>query len=107
MCKGGECCDACSRNTFPTFATGAETDLETFPELEKFSFNELEVASSSTILNFVRLVERVSLLSLTHTFHLTHAPPHMTLTRPSHLDRSRATISGIRCVRSGRTSTNC
>ena len=58
-CEGGECCEACSRNTFPAFALPAETDLEVFPELEKFNFNEVARCSASTILNFLRLVERV------------------------------------------------
>ncbi|CAJ1940587.1 unnamed protein product [Cylindrotheca closterium] len=58
-CEGGACCDKCSRNIFPTFATDAESSLETFPEIATLSFNELETVSSSTILQFVRLVERV------------------------------------------------
>jgi len=58
-CEGGTCCDTCSRNIFPTFATDAESSLQTFSELTSLSFNELETVSSSTILQFVRLVERV------------------------------------------------
>lgn len=58
-CEDGRCCDACSRNIFPTFATDAETRLETFPELASFTFNELEKVATGTILQFVRLVERV------------------------------------------------
>lgn len=58
-CEGGSCCDKCSRNIFPTFATDAESCLETFPELASLTFNGLETVSSSTILQFVRLVERV------------------------------------------------
>ncbi|KAL3938673.1 MAG: hypothetical protein SGBAC_006464 [Bacillariaceae sp.] len=58
-CEGGSCCDKCSRNIFPTFATDAESNLETFPGIASLSFNELETVASSTILQFVRLVERV------------------------------------------------
>ena len=58
-CQKGRCCDACSRNVFPTFATPAETDLETFPGLAQFTFNDLETVAASTILQFVRLIERV------------------------------------------------
>jgi hypothetical protein len=58
-CEGGNCCEVCSRNVFPTFATEKECCLETFPELTSLTFNNLETVSSSTILQFVRLVERV------------------------------------------------
>ena len=59
VCEGGTCCDACSRNTFPTFASPKEIDLEVFPELEGFTFNDLETAAAGTILQFARLIERV------------------------------------------------
>lgn len=58
-CEDGNCCDACSRNIFPTFATDAEINLDTFPEFAKFTFNELESVATGTILHFTRLVERV------------------------------------------------
>ena len=58
-CEGGDCCDECSRNVFPTFATDRESSFDTFPELGSISFNELEHVSSCTILQFVRLIERV------------------------------------------------
>lgn len=58
-CEGGNCCDKCSRNIFPTFASDAECDLETFSELSAFTFNNLETVSAGTILQFVRLIERV------------------------------------------------
>lgn len=58
-CEGGTCCDACSRNVYPTFATPAECDMTVFPELASFTFNELEKVSAATILQFVRLIERV------------------------------------------------
>uniref|UniRef100_A0A7S2DMN5 Fe2OG dioxygenase domain-containing protein n=2 Tax=Octactis speculum TaxID=3111310 RepID=A0A7S2DMN5_9STRA len=58
-CEGGSCCDACSRNIFPTFATEAEISLETFPEFAGFTFNEVETVATGTILQFVRLIERV------------------------------------------------
>jgi len=58
-CEGGSCCDACSRNTFPSFALPSETDEEVFPRLNQFSFNDLKAASFGTILMFVRLIERV------------------------------------------------
>jgi hypothetical protein len=58
-CEGGTCCDACSRNIFPTFATDAESNLETFSELASFTFNNLEKVATPTILQFVRLIERV------------------------------------------------
>ena len=46
-------------NIFPTFATEAESNLQTFPELCSLTFNDLETVSAATILQFVRLVERV------------------------------------------------
>jgi len=58
-CEGGTCCDACSRNVFPTFATNGETDLEAFPELGYLTFNELEFVAAGTIMHFVRMIERV------------------------------------------------
>eukprot|EP00578_Thalassiosira_sp_NH16_P016919 CAMPEP_0181123046 /NCGR_PEP_ID=MMETSP1071-20121207/25661_1 /TAXON_ID=35127 /ORGANISM="Thalassiosira sp., Strain NH16" /LENGTH=1033 /DNA_ID=CAMNT_0023208103 /DNA_START=49 /DNA_END=3150 /DNA_ORIENTATION=+ len=58
-CEGGTCCDACSRNIFPTFASDAEISLDTFPELASLTFNELEAVSAGTILQFMRLIERV------------------------------------------------
>ena len=58
-CEGGSCCDACSRITFPSFAVPAETDFETFPQLENFNFNDVRWSSTGTILVFVRLIERV------------------------------------------------
>eukprot|EP00536_Pseudo-nitzschia_multiseries_P015611 jgi/Psemu1/263085/estExt_Genewise1Plus.C_9190018 len=58
-CEGGTCCDKCSRNIFPTFATDNESNLDTFPQLSRFTFNDVERVSSATILQFVRLIERV------------------------------------------------
>ena len=58
-CEGGECCDACSRNIFPTFATDVECNLEKFPELSSLTFNNIGEVRTSTILMFVRLIERV------------------------------------------------
>jgi hypothetical protein len=58
-CEGGTCCNACSRNIFPTFASHAETSLETFPELASLTLNDLEHVSTGAILQFMRLVERV------------------------------------------------
>lgn len=58
-CEDGLCCEACSRNIFPTFANEAETSLDTFPELASLTFNELEKVPASSILQFVRLIERV------------------------------------------------
>lgn len=59
LCEGGTCCDACSRNIFPTFALDHESDLNTFPELSSLTFNDLETVSAGTIIQFVRLIERV------------------------------------------------
>ena len=58
-CADGDCCDKCSRNIFPSFASDAETDFEKFPELKSLTFNELETVSAATILQFTRLIERV------------------------------------------------
>ena len=58
-CEGGNCCDKCSRNIFPTFASDQESSLETFPQLASLTFNDLETIATGTILQFVRLVERV------------------------------------------------
>ena len=58
-CEGGACCDKCSRNIFRTFATEEECSLETFPELASLTFNNLETISAATIIQFVRLIERV------------------------------------------------
>lgn len=58
-CEDGNCCDKCSRNIFPTFALENESNLNTFPELCSLTFNELEKVTSKTILQFVRLIERV------------------------------------------------
>eukprot|EP00956_Cyclotella_meneghiniana_P012051 scaffold17118_cov61-Cyclotella_meneghiniana.AAC.1 len=58
-CEGGTCCDACSRNLFATFARDREVDLDVFPGLASFTFNDLETVSTASILQFVRLIERV------------------------------------------------
>lgn len=58
-CEGGNCCDACSRNIFPTFASKQETDMEMFPDIMSFTFNDLAEVSAKSIVQFVRLVERV------------------------------------------------
>ncbi|KAL7529099.1 hypothetical protein ACHAXR_002793 [Thalassiosira sp. AJA248-18] len=58
-CEDGHCCDECSRNIFPTFASQAEVDFGTFPELMSLTFNELEKVAAGTILQFIRLIERV------------------------------------------------
>lgn len=58
-CEDGSCCDACSRNIFPTFATDYESNLERFTEMASFTFNNLEYVRSGTILHFTRLIERV------------------------------------------------
>eukprot|EP00535_Pseudo-nitzschia_heimii_P003816 CAMPEP_0197175886 /NCGR_PEP_ID=MMETSP1423-20130617/1977_1 /TAXON_ID=476441 /ORGANISM="Pseudo-nitzschia heimii, Strain UNC1101" /LENGTH=615 /DNA_ID=CAMNT_0042625135 /DNA_START=209 /DNA_END=2056 /DNA_ORIENTATION=+ len=58
-CEGGTCCDACSRNVFPVFATDRESDFRMFPELGSISFNELGKVASGTIIQFTRLIERV------------------------------------------------
>jgi len=58
-CEDGTCCDACSRNIFPTFLLENESNMQTFPELASFTYNELQTCSSATILQFTRMVERV------------------------------------------------
>ena len=58
-CEGGACCEACSRVTFPTFAVSTEIDLEVFPFLEEFNFNDCAKYGTRTILMFVRLIERI------------------------------------------------
>lgn len=58
-CEDGDCCDECSRNVFPTFAGDNEINFGTFPELASLTFNELEKVSAATILQFMRLIERV------------------------------------------------
>ena len=58
-CEDGTCCEACSRNIFPTFATPAECSLQNFPGLETFTFNNIERVPAGTIIQFVRLIERV------------------------------------------------
>jgi len=59
-CEDGNCCDACSRNIFPTFATDGELDFEnTFQGLNSLTFNDLEKVSAATIIQFTRLIERV------------------------------------------------
>ena len=58
-CEGGSCCDACSRNIFPKFATDDESNLKNFPELASFTFNKLANVGAATIIQFVRLIERV------------------------------------------------
>lgn len=58
-CEGGNCCDKCSRNIFPTFAQEDEINFDTFPGLNTLTFNELEKVSAATILQFMRLIERV------------------------------------------------
>jgi len=68
-CEAGDCCEACSRVFFPTFATAAETDLEVFPELQAFSLNDAAKCGVSTSLGFVRLIERVR-RSIAHEYGL-------------------------------------
>lgn len=58
-CEGGNCCDKCSRNIFPTFAQESEIDFDTFPGLQSLTFNAVEMVSAATILQFMRLIERV------------------------------------------------
>ena len=58
-CEDGSCCDTCSRNIFPTFAMDGELDFDTFEGINTLSFNELQKVSAATILQFVRLIERV------------------------------------------------
>lgn len=58
-CEGGNCCDKCSRNIFPTFAQDHETNFDKFPSINSLTFNDLEKIPSATIIQFVRLIERV------------------------------------------------
>eukprot|EP00588_Corethron_pennatum_P035997 CAMPEP_0194346322 /NCGR_PEP_ID=MMETSP0171-20130528/105359_1 /TAXON_ID=218684 /ORGANISM="Corethron pennatum, Strain L29A3" /LENGTH=561 /DNA_ID=CAMNT_0039113429 /DNA_START=198 /DNA_END=1883 /DNA_ORIENTATION=+ len=58
-CEGGSCCDKCSRNIFPTFALDNESSLRIFPDMASLTFNNLEKVPASTIIQFVRLIERV------------------------------------------------
>ena len=58
-CEDGNCCDKCSRNIFPTFAQEHEINFDTFPGLQSLTFNELETVSAATIIQFMRLIERV------------------------------------------------
>jgi hypothetical protein len=58
-CEGGTCCEACSRNVFPTFASEEECNFQTFPGLNSLTFNDLKRVSAATILQFMRLIERV------------------------------------------------
>eukprot|EP00984_Skeletonema_dohrnii_P027124 scaffold16576_cov97-Skeletonema_dohrnii-CCMP3373.AAC.5 len=58
-CEDGNCCDKCSRNIFPTFAQEDEIDFEAYPGLNTLTFNELEKVSAATIIQFMRLIERV------------------------------------------------
>ncbi len=68
-CTDGQCCDACSRVLFPAMALPTEYDLERFPELEKFNFNDCTKMDTATTLNFVRLVERIR-RSIAHEYGL-------------------------------------
>ena len=68
-CRDGQCCDACSRVLFPAMALPTEYDLERFPELEKFNFNDCTKMDTATTLNFVRLVERIR-RSIAHEYGL-------------------------------------
>ncbi len=58
-CEGGNCCDKCSRNIFPIFAQENEINFDTFPGLNTLTFNDLEKVPAGTILQFMRLIERV------------------------------------------------
>lgn len=58
-CEGGTCCEACSRNIFPSFMNDQECDARIFPGLNQFTFNEVEGLPSASILQFIRLIERV------------------------------------------------
>ncbi len=68
-CADGRCCDVCSRVLFPTLARPSEYSLETFPELEKFNFNDAVRMDTGTTLNFVRLIERIR-RSIAHAYGL-------------------------------------
>ena len=58
-CEGGTCCEACSRNIFPSFMLDGECSPDIFPGLNQFTFNEVEGLPSASILQFIRLIERV------------------------------------------------
>lgn len=65
-CVGGECCEACSRVTFPVFATHAESDAfvqelqsAITPPLHQFSLQKCAFRDMRTTLLFVRFVERM------------------------------------------------
>lgn len=58
-CEDGNCCDKCSRNIFPTFALDDEINFDTFPGLNTLTFNDVEKVSAATIIQFMRLIERV------------------------------------------------
>jgi len=58
-CEGGTCCEACSRNIFPSFMRDGECSPDIFPGLNQFTFNEVEGLPSASILQFIRLIERV------------------------------------------------
>ena len=68
-CEAGRCCDACSRVTFPEFALLPEIDREVFYGLEDFNFNECHSSDTATVLNFMRLVERMR-RSIAHEYGL-------------------------------------
>ena len=97
-CEGGTCCEACSRNVFPTFASGPECSLATFPELASFTFNELEKTSAATILQFVRLIEVSNFASwvCVGVFFQSHLPPALQLTTSSSWPPARPPHDGIR-----------
>lgn len=66
VCDGGACCDACSRVSFPSFATAAEADafraeveFVITPPTEQFSLQKCAFRDTRTALIFVRLVERM------------------------------------------------
>merc|ERR1711968_266279 len=58
-CEGGTCCEACSRNIFPSFMLPGECSPDIFPGLNQFTFNEVEGLPSASTLQFIRLIERV------------------------------------------------
>ena len=58
-CEDGACCDECSRNVFPTFATEGESNLGTYPKLALLTINNLKKLLSGTILHFMHLIERM------------------------------------------------
>ena len=57
-CADGHCCDECSRVTLPSFASAAETNLDTFPGLDQFSLQKRAFRDTRDVLHFVRLLER-------------------------------------------------